>query len=166
MDLLIENQKLVMENIQLKESIIPIIFSDCKMINDLLAQNFKLKQRAVPAANLAKAVQLQISDQKSLKTQISHGLPSKSTNLCFFPPPPPPVNEFLAGAGIDAPDVDEENVVSRPSMSYDDMWAKTLMETSKWRLIRSRVEKGACEARLSLRRRPMALRRTASASAV
>nr|GMD88616.1 TSET complex member tstB [Ipomoea batatas] len=41
------------------------------------------------------------------------------------------VNEFLAGAGTDAPDVDEENVVSRPSMSYDDMWAKTLLETSE-----------------------------------
>ncbi|EPS74325.1 hypothetical protein M569_00428, partial [Genlisea aurea] len=40
------------------------------------------------------------------------------------------VNEFLAGAGTDAPDVEEENVTSRPSMSYDDMWAKTLLETS------------------------------------
>nr|GMC64211.1 putative ribonuclease H protein [Ipomoea batatas] len=95
MDLLIENQKLVMENIQLKERIILIICSDCKMINDLHAQNFKLKQE---------------------------------------------VNEFLAGAGTDAPDVDEENVVSRPSMSYDDMWAKTLLETSEME-IRSRVEK-------------------------
>ncbi|GKV00397.1 hypothetical protein SLEP1_g13090 [Rubroshorea leprosula] len=38
------------------------------------------------------------------------------------------VNEFLAGAGTDAPDVDEENIISRPSVSYDDMWAKTLLE--------------------------------------
>ncbi|GLT97448.1 hypothetical protein SLE2022_150130 [Rubroshorea leprosula] len=38
------------------------------------------------------------------------------------------VNEFLAGAGTDAPDVDEENNISRPSVSYDDMWAKTLLE--------------------------------------
>ncbi|KAF3616362.1 hypothetical protein FXO37_35114 [Capsicum annuum] len=40
------------------------------------------------------------------------------------------VNEFLAGAGTDAPDV-EENIISRPSMSYDDMWAKTLLESSE-----------------------------------
>ncbi|KAK3003231.1 hypothetical protein RJ639_020086 [Escallonia herrerae] len=40
------------------------------------------------------------------------------------------VNEFLAGAGTDAPDV-EENMISRPSMSYDDMWAKTLLETAE-----------------------------------
>lgn len=40
------------------------------------------------------------------------------------------VNEFLAGAGTDAPDV-EENIISRPSVSYDDMWAKTLLETSE-----------------------------------
>lgn len=40
------------------------------------------------------------------------------------------VNEFLAGAGTDAPDVDE-NIISRPSMSYDDMWAKTLLETAE-----------------------------------
>lgn len=38
------------------------------------------------------------------------------------------VNEFLAGAGTDAPDVDEENIISRPSVSYEDMWAKTLLE--------------------------------------
>uniref|UniRef100_A0A1D1YDP9 Lysine-specific demethylase 2A n=1 Tax=Anthurium amnicola TaxID=1678845 RepID=A0A1D1YDP9_9ARAE len=37
------------------------------------------------------------------------------------------VNEFLAGAGTDAPDVEEENITSRPSVSYDDMWAKTLL---------------------------------------
>ncbi|KAK3013948.1 hypothetical protein RJ639_009531, partial [Escallonia herrerae] len=41
------------------------------------------------------------------------------------------VNEFLAGAGADAPDVEEENIISRPSMSYDDMWAKTLLETAE-----------------------------------
>lgn len=41
------------------------------------------------------------------------------------------VNEFLAGAGTDAPDVDEENIFSRPSVSYDDMWAKTLLETTE-----------------------------------
>ncbi|GMJ13209.1 TPLATE-associated SH3 domain containing protein [Hibiscus trionum] len=40
------------------------------------------------------------------------------------------VNDFLAGAGTDAPDVDE-NIVSRPSVSYDDMWAKTLLETTE-----------------------------------
>lgn len=39
------------------------------------------------------------------------------------------VNEFLAGAGTDAPDVEEENIFSRASVSYDDMWAKTLLET-------------------------------------
>ncbi|XVE60921.1 hypothetical protein DITRI_Ditri05aG0165200 [Diplodiscus trichospermus] len=41
------------------------------------------------------------------------------------------VNEFLAGAGTDAPDVDEDNIVSRPSVSYDDMWAKTLLESTE-----------------------------------
>ncbi|KAK6944634.1 SH3 domain [Dillenia turbinata] len=41
------------------------------------------------------------------------------------------VNEFLAGMGPDAPDVDEENVTSRHSVSYDDMWAKTLLETTE-----------------------------------
>ncbi|KAL6977920.1 hypothetical protein U1Q18_026706 [Sarracenia purpurea var. burkii] len=41
------------------------------------------------------------------------------------------VNEFLAGAGTDAPDVEEENVISRSSVSYDDMWAKTLLETAE-----------------------------------
>lgn len=41
------------------------------------------------------------------------------------------VNEFLAGAGTDAPDVEEDNIISRPSMSYDDMWAKTLLETTE-----------------------------------
>lgn len=40
------------------------------------------------------------------------------------------VNEFLAGAGTDAPDV-EENIISRTSVSYDDMWAKTILETSE-----------------------------------
>ncbi|CAD5318271.1 unnamed protein product [Arabidopsis thaliana] len=41
------------------------------------------------------------------------------------------VNEFIAGVGTDAPDVEEENVFSRPSVGYDDMWAKTLLETSE-----------------------------------
>ena len=41
------------------------------------------------------------------------------------------VNEFLAGAGTDAPDVEEENIISRSSISYDDMWAKTLLETTE-----------------------------------
>ncbi|KAF7820454.1 TSET complex member tstB [Senna tora] len=41
------------------------------------------------------------------------------------------VNEFLAGAGTDAPEVDEENMISRPSVSYDDLWAKTLLESSE-----------------------------------
>ncbi|XP_074578374.1 uncharacterized protein LOC141834884 [Curcuma longa] len=40
------------------------------------------------------------------------------------------VNEFLAGAGIDAPDVEEEeNLTSRPSVTYDDLWAKSILET-------------------------------------
>ncbi|CAA7389853.1 unnamed protein product [Spirodela intermedia] len=38
------------------------------------------------------------------------------------------VNEFLAGAGTDAPDVEEENIASRPSVGYDDLWAKTLLQ--------------------------------------
>ncbi|KAB1212014.1 hypothetical protein CJ030_MR5G025398 [Morella rubra] len=41
------------------------------------------------------------------------------------------VNEFLAGVGADAPEVDDENIISRPSVSYDDMWAKTLLEPSE-----------------------------------
>eukprot|EP00268_Persea_americana_P024878 TRINITY_DN24260_c1_g1_i6.p1 TRINITY_DN24260_c1_g1~~TRINITY_DN24260_c1_g1_i6.p1 ORF type:complete len:873 (+),score=198.29 TRINITY_DN24260_c1_g1_i6:1545-4163(+) len=41
------------------------------------------------------------------------------------------VNEFLTGAGPDAPDVEEVNVTSRLSVSYNDMWAKTLLETSE-----------------------------------
>ncbi|KAL8488232.1 hypothetical protein ACS0TY_024496 [Phlomoides rotata] len=40
------------------------------------------------------------------------------------------VNEFLAGAGTDAPEVEEEDIISRHSMSYDDMWAKTLLNTT------------------------------------
>ncbi|KAL9259304.1 TSET complex member tstB-like protein [Drosera capensis] len=40
------------------------------------------------------------------------------------------VNEFLSGMGTDAPDVEEENIISRPSVGYDDMWAKTLLETT------------------------------------
>ncbi|KAG1365847.1 hypothetical protein COCNU_12G008470 [Cocos nucifera] len=39
------------------------------------------------------------------------------------------VNEFLTGAGTDAPDVEEENTASRPSVTYEDMWAKTILET-------------------------------------
>ena len=39
------------------------------------------------------------------------------------------VNEFLTGAGTDAPDVEEENITSRPSVTYEDMWAKTILET-------------------------------------
>lgn len=41
------------------------------------------------------------------------------------------VNEFLAGAGTDAPDVEEENITSRASVTYDDMWAKTLLEADE-----------------------------------
>lgn len=41
------------------------------------------------------------------------------------------VNEFLAGAGTDAPDVEEENIMSRASVTYDDMWAKTLLEADE-----------------------------------
>ncbi|CAM8923288.1 unnamed protein product [Rhodiola kirilowii] len=41
------------------------------------------------------------------------------------------VNEFLAGAGTDAPDVEDENIFARPSVSYDDLWAKTLLESSE-----------------------------------
>jgi hypothetical protein len=33
--------------------------------------------------------------------------------------------------GTEAPDVEEENIISRPSVSYDDMWAKTLLESSE-----------------------------------
>lgn len=41
------------------------------------------------------------------------------------------VNEFLSGAGTDAPDVEDENIFARPSTSYDDMWAKTLLEPTE-----------------------------------
>jgi hypothetical protein len=43
------------------------------------------------------------------------------------------VNEFLAGAGTDAPDVDEEeeNITYRPSVTYEDMWAKTILEADE-----------------------------------
>ncbi|KAL5721502.1 hypothetical protein ACHQM5_005141 [Ranunculus cassubicifolius] len=41
------------------------------------------------------------------------------------------VNEFLAGAGTDAPDIEEENYTSRPSVSYEDMWAKNLLEPTE-----------------------------------
>ena len=39
------------------------------------------------------------------------------------------MNEFLAGAGTDAPDVDDENITSRPSVTNNDMWAKELLES-------------------------------------
>lgn len=39
------------------------------------------------------------------------------------------MKEFLTGAGTDAPEVDDENVNSRRSIGYEDMWAKTLLET-------------------------------------
>ncbi|KAK9055297.1 hypothetical protein SSX86_026379 [Deinandra increscens subsp. villosa] len=39
------------------------------------------------------------------------------------------VNEFLSGSGTDAPDVDDQNIFSKPSS--DDMWAKTLLEPSE-----------------------------------
>lgn len=39
------------------------------------------------------------------------------------------VKDFLSGAGTDAPDVDDEDYMnSRPSVGYDDMWAKTILE--------------------------------------
>ncbi|VAH89157.1 uncharacterized protein LOC119285215 [Triticum dicoccoides] len=39
------------------------------------------------------------------------------------------VKDFLSGAGTDAPDVDDEEYMnSRPSVGYDDMWAKTILE--------------------------------------
>lgn len=43
------------------------------------------------------------------------------------------MNEFLAGAGTDAPDVDEEeeNITYRPSVTYEDMWAKTILEADE-----------------------------------
>ena len=41
------------------------------------------------------------------------------------------VNEYLAGAGTDAPEVEEENITARPSVSYNNMWAKTLLEASE-----------------------------------
>lgn len=41
------------------------------------------------------------------------------------------VNEFLVGAGTDAPEVEEENALPRTSISYDDMWAKQLLEASE-----------------------------------
>ncbi|XP_074285302.1 uncharacterized protein LOC141610898 [Silene latifolia] len=42
------------------------------------------------------------------------------------------VNEFLAGMGTDAPDVDEENIFARPSVGYDDnIWANKLLEPTE-----------------------------------
>ena len=45
------------------------------------------------------------------------------------------VKDFLSGAGIDAPDVDDEEYMSsRSSVGYDDMWAKTILEEEDdWR---------------------------------
>lgn len=40
------------------------------------------------------------------------------------------INDYLGGGGTDAPEVEEEVVVTRESVSYDDMWAKTLLEAS------------------------------------
>jgi hypothetical protein len=41
------------------------------------------------------------------------------------------VNAFMKGGGTDAPEEDaEEEEESRPSVSYDDMWAKTLLDGS------------------------------------
>lgn len=39
------------------------------------------------------------------------------------------LNEFLTGAGTDAPDVDDENATPRQSVGYEDVWAITLLET-------------------------------------
>ena len=41
------------------------------------------------------------------------------------------VNEYLAGAGTDAPEVEEENIIAQPSVSYNNMWEKTLLEASE-----------------------------------
>lgn len=43
------------------------------------------------------------------------------------------MKEFLAGAGTDAPDVDEEeeSITYRPSVTYEDMWAKTILEADE-----------------------------------
>eukprot|EP00249_Psilotum_nudum_P022201 c28414_g1_i1 orf=316-3969(-) len=40
------------------------------------------------------------------------------------------VNEFLIGAGTDAPEVEDESATARASVTYDEMWAKQLLETS------------------------------------
>lgn len=41
------------------------------------------------------------------------------------------VNAFMKGGGTDAPEEDaEEEEETRPSVSYDDMWAKTLLDGS------------------------------------
>lgn len=45
------------------------------------------------------------------------------------------VNEFLAGMGTDAPDVEDENIIARPSVGYDDLWAKTLLETTELEVV-------------------------------
>ncbi|RZR80144.1 hypothetical protein BHM03_00006072 [Ensete ventricosum] len=57
------------------------------------------------------------------------GVKNLSGNV-FVACSPIQVNEFLAGAGTDAPDVEEEeNITSRPSVTYDDLWAKSILET-------------------------------------
>jgi len=43
------------------------------------------------------------------------------------------VNDFLVGGGTDAPEEEEDEdevEPSRPSVTYDDMWAKTLLDAS------------------------------------
>ncbi len=41
------------------------------------------------------------------------------------------VNYFMKGGGTDAPEEEEEEEEEpRPSVSYDDMWAKTLLDGS------------------------------------
>lgn len=37
--------------------------------------------------------------------------------------------------------MDDENIISRPSVSYDDLWAKTLLETSELDVCISKVLK-------------------------
>ncbi|KAJ7571646.1 hypothetical protein O6H91_01G170400 [Diphasiastrum complanatum] len=40
------------------------------------------------------------------------------------------VNAYLGGVGTDAPEVEDDTATTRASVSYDDMWAKTLLEAS------------------------------------
>lgn len=49
------------------------------------------------------------------------------------------VNDFMKGGGTDAPEEEEEEEEEpRPSVSYDDMWAKTLLDGSDSSVILSR----------------------------